>query len=91
MDFDVKYWKNVLYPCLKSFFRDYIVPEILTGKIRSEINRGMGQSTSKSDDNITTSHAASNNDNTTSQSTSDNDDRVLDFDDEDCLCLSTGV
>ena len=35
MRFDQEYWEYI-YALLKTFFEDYIVPEILTGRIKSE-------------------------------------------------------
>ena len=45
MEFDQAYW-DYMYGLLKTFFEDYVVPEILTGRIRSE--REAKRSTSSS-------------------------------------------
>ena len=93
MKFDQTYWEYI-YPLLKTFFEDYIVPEILTGRIKSERSRkcltapvqavcetqsdSTSQSTSCDDDDDSGSRS-----DTASQLTSSNDYNDDDDDDDD--------
>ena len=73
MDFDIKYWEETMYPSVKSFFKDHIVPEILTSRIFSGLEPTKSLSCFGQSD-TTSDHSCE------IKPTSDTDDQLVDLD-----------